>query len=66
MVNGYAIMEKQQGDNFNEGITLIDSLEAYKTRFGYYPKVVLVDKIYRNLENLNYCKEKGIHMSGLY
>lgn len=64
MVNGYAIMEKQKWDNFNEGITLIDSVEAYKTRFGYYPKVVLADKIYRNRENLNYCKEKGIRISG--
>lgn len=64
MVNGYTILEKQQWDNFNEGITLIESIEAYKTRFGYYPKAVLADQIYRNRENLNYCKTKGIRLSG--
>lgn len=64
MVNGYAMLEKQAWDNFNEGTTLIDSLESYKTRFGCYPKVVLADKIYRNRENLNFCKANGIRLSG--
>jgi IS5 family transposase len=64
MVNGYALLEKQAWDNFNEGTTLIESIETYKMRFGYYPKVVLADKIYRNRENLNFCKANGIRMSG--
>lgn len=64
MVNGYTMMEKQQWDNFNEGTTLIESVEAYRTRFGYYPEAVLADQIYRNRENRTYCKERGIRMSG--
>ena len=31
---------------------------------GHYPSRVLADKIYRNRENLNYCKERGIRLSG--
>ncbi|MCG8484461.1 MAG: IS5 family transposase [Clostridia bacterium] len=64
VVNGYAFMETLGWENYNEGKTLIESVERYKNRFGYYPKAVLVDKIYRNRENLKYCKEKGIRMSG--
>ena len=51
-------------DNFNEGTYLIESFERYKTRFGFYPKVVLADKLYRNRENLAWFKEHGIRLSG--
>jgi transposase, IS5 family len=64
VVNGYSFMEKMQWDNFNEGITLQDSVEAYRQRFGYYPEAVLADQIYRNRDNLRYCKERGIRLSG--
>ncbi|WP_162487633.1 IS5 family transposase [Paenibacillus sp. LC231] len=64
MVNGYALIERMQWDSFHEGVTLIESVEAYKTRFGHYPKAVLADQLYRNRENLAYCKERGIRLSG--
>ncbi|SDK00658.1 IS5 family transposase, partial [Paenibacillus naphthalenovorans] len=64
LVNGYTWIETVQWDNFNEATTLQASVEAYKQRFGYYPAVILADKIYRNRENLNYCKERGIRLSG--
>jgi hypothetical protein len=64
LVQGYAFLERRQWDNFNEGVTLIESVEAYKERFGYYPKEVLADQIYRNRENRAYCKERGIRLSG--
>lgn len=57
LVNGYAIIERMQWDSFHEGVTLIESVEAYKSRFGMYPKVVLADQLYRNRENLAYCRE---------
>ncbi|MFC0215227.1 IS5 family transposase [Paenibacillus chartarius] len=63
LVNGFAFLERRQWDNFNEGVTLIESVEAYKARFGCYPKVVLADQIYRNRENRAYCKERGIRLS---
>jgi IS5 family transposase len=64
MVNGYAIIERMLWDSFHEGVTLIESVEAYKKRFGYYPKAVLADQLYRNRENLAYCKDRGIRLSG--
>lgn len=64
VVNGYCYMEKLSFDSFNEGVTLIDSIRNYRERFGYYPEAVLADKIYRNRENLRYCKVLGIRLSG--
>mgnify|MGYP001167463186 CR=1 FL=1 len=64
LVDGYAWIETAGWDSFNEATTLQDSVEAYKQRFGYFPAVILADKIYRNRDNLNYCKERGIRLSG--
>ncbi|MCY9692576.1 IS5 family transposase [Paenibacillus alginolyticus] len=64
LVDGYAWMETVQWDSFNEATTLQASVEAYKRRVGYYPAIILVDNIYRNRDNLNYCKELGIRLSG--
>ncbi|GMA60037.1 IS5 family transposase [Alicyclobacillus fastidiosus] len=64
VVDGYAMMEKTSWDSFNEGTTLIESVERYVERFGCYPEAVLADKIYRTRENLRYCKEHGIRLSG--
>lgn len=64
LVNGYTFIEHMQFDNFNESQTLQTSIETYKTRFGYYPEVVLADKIYRNRTNVEYCKSLGIRLSG--
>ncbi|MFC0214415.1 IS5 family transposase [Paenibacillus chartarius] len=64
MVQGFAFLERRQWDNFNEGVTLIESVETYKARFGVYPKEVMADQIYRNRENRAYCKERGIRLSG--
>ena len=34
------------------------------TARGHYPSRILADKIYRNRENLAYCKLRGIRLSG--
>ena len=39
-------------------------IENFHRREGHYPSRVLADKIYRNRENLRYCKERGIRLSG--
>ena len=39
-------------------------IERYRERTGHYPKRALADKIYRNRENLAYCKLHGIRLSG--
>ena len=64
VVNGYTFIERQSFENFNEGVSLIESVERYRKIHGCYPEAVLADQIYRNRENLAYCKEHGIRLSG--
>lgn len=64
LVEGYARMEKLSWDNFNESTTLKAAVEAYVECYGCYPEAILADQIYRNRENLRYCKEHGIRLSG--
>jgi hypothetical protein len=64
VINGTTFIEKQSFDNFNEGITLIDSVKRYKERFGFYPEAVIADQIYRNKENMDFCKLHGIRITG--
>jgi len=64
IVDGFTFLEKQSFNNFNEGVTLIAAIERYRGRFGAYPEAILADKLYRNRENLRYCKEQGIRLSG--
>jgi hypothetical protein len=64
MEDGYARIEKLSWEAFNEAKTLKDSCERYRKRHGIYPERILADKIYRNRENLNFCKTNGIKMNG--
>lgn len=50
--------------SYNESEVLKTAVENYKKRTGHYPERVLVDQIYRNRTNLNFCKSKGIRLSG--
>jgi hypothetical protein len=61
---GFARCEVISWDAFNEASTLVEAVERYKDRNGHYPAVVLADKIYRNRNNRNYCKERHIRLSG--
>ena len=63
-VNNCCRIETSSWDNFNEGTKLIDAIERYKTRHSFYPEAVLADKLYRTRENLTYCKQHGIRLSG--
>ncbi|OPZ83694.1 MAG: hypothetical protein BWY74_04397 [Firmicutes bacterium ADurb.Bin419] len=64
IVDGFSYMENLSFDAYNEGVTLQDTVENYRRRFGYYPEAVIADKIYRNRDNLQYCKERHIRLSG--
>ena len=44
--------------------TLLEAIERFRERTGYYPERVLADQIYRTRENRNFCKERGIRLSG--
>jgi len=61
---GLARIEKISFEAYNESTCLIAAVERYFNRSGYYPERVLADKIYRTRDNINYCKSKGIRLSG--
>ena len=62
--DGWTRLECWSFDAYNEGTKLIETIERYRVREGHYPERVLADKIYRNRENLSYCKLHGIRLSG--
>jgi len=62
--DGFTRLEKQSFEAYNESTTLKDVIERYRKRTGRYPERVLADKIYRNRDNLAFCKERGIRLSG--
>ena len=62
--NGWTRLECWSFDAYNEATKLIETIERYRAREGQYPERVLADKIYRNRENLGYCKLHGIRLSG--
>jgi len=64
MVDGYFYIDHLSWDSFNESCELQKAVENYKERFGFYPKAILADKIYRNRDNCSYCKKNGIRLSG--
>ena len=62
--DGWTRLEYWSFDAYNEATTLQEAIERYREREGHYPRRVLADKIYRNRDNLNYCKLHGIRLSG--
>ena len=64
LVDGYLSMERLSWDAFHEGTTFQASVERYREHTGVYPKRALTDTAYRTRENLQYCKERGIRLSG--
>ena len=62
--NGMARLERLSFDAYNESDVLIGAIERYRERTGRYPERALADRIYRNRENLAYCKLHGIRLSG--
>lgn len=64
VVDGWTRLECCSFDAYNEAGNLRAMTERFREREGHYPSRILADKIYRNRENLNYCKEHGIRLSG--
>ncbi len=61
---GWTRLEYHSFDAYNEATKLQEMIENFHRREGHYPSRVLADKIYRNRENLSYCKEREIRLSG--
>ncbi len=66
VVNGYTFVDRLSFDAYNEGEAgeFERVVEEYKRRFGHYPARILADKIYRNKNNRDFCKNNDIHLSG--
>jgi hypothetical protein len=64
LVDGYCFLDHVGWDNFNESSDLKPQIKAYHRRFGFYPESVHADRIYRNRENIKFCKKLGIRLSG--
>jgi hypothetical protein len=64
VIGGYAFVDNISWDAYNESADLIPAIEKYRKTHGCYPEAVMVDKIYRNRENIKYCTSKGIRISG--
>ena len=60
LVNGFMVIEALSWNNFNESQYLMHTVEAYRSRFGFYPAEVLADKIYCTRENRRRLKELSI------
>ena len=51
-------------DAFHEGHDLESQVEAYRSRYGVYPEVVLGDPLYGTRDNRRYLNSKGIRFAG--
>ena len=64
LVDGALFLDRLDWDPYNESGDMITQVEAYRTRFGFYPESIHCDKIYRTRENRKFCKKHGIRISG--
>jgi hypothetical protein len=64
VIDGFAFVDNISWDAYNESADLIPAIEKYRKTYGCYPEAVMVDKIYRTRDNINYCNSKNIRLSG--
>jgi len=62
--DGWTRLEVLSFEAYNEAVNLKDMAERYRARVGKYPIRILADKIYRNRDNLAFCKLHHIRLSG--
>ena len=65
VVDGNVYLDRIGWEAYNESGDLPGQVESYRDRFGFYPEVVITDKIYGNRDNRMYLKEHGIRYSGV-
>jgi hypothetical protein len=61
---GFAKTVRISFDAYNESEDLIPAVEKYYESNGRWPERVLADKIFRTRDNLAWCKERNIRLSG--
>ena len=65
MTEGISRVDQIDFNAFNEAAYLKDQIEGYKELYGYYPNLVLADRIYWTRANRKYLKNRGIELSGV-
>lgn len=63
-VEGFCFIDHLDWEAFNEALDLPQQVERHKDRFGVYPESVHADAIYRTRANRQWCKARGIRLSG--
>ena len=64
VVDGFTYLDRISWEAYNESGDLPGQIESYHSRYGCYPESIHADKIYRTRANHEYCKSRGIRMSG--
>ena len=64
VIDGKTYLDRISWDAYNEGGDLQEQAEAFKKRTGAYPESIHADKAYRTRENLRWCRENNIRLSG--
>jgi hypothetical protein len=62
VIDGISFLDELSWDAFNEGSHMMDYVEKYRQRFGFYPRELLADQIYCTRANRAALKEKGIKL----
>jgi len=62
LIDGISFLDELSWDAFNEGDHLMQYVEKYKARFGFYPAEILADKIYCSRNNRKLLKELNIKL----
>lgn len=62
VIDGISFLDELSWDAFNEGSHMMDYVEQYRRRFGFYPRELLADQIYCTRANRASLKEKGIKL----
>jgi IS5 family transposase len=64
LVDGYCYANRLSWEAYNESTDLKNQIEEYRRRYGFYPESVHADKIFRTRENIKYCEDRHIRLSG--
>ena len=63
IIGGYCFVDHLSWDAYNESEDLIPIIKKYREIYGFYPEAVMVDKLYRNQQNIVFCNSNGIRIS---
>ena len=64
VVGDNVFLDRVGWDAYNESLDIPTQVDNYFERFGYYPEVVIADKIYGSRDNRSYLKKHNIRYSG--